>query len=272
MMNNKILVFTKPWKTQTLEELATLVSSMGFDGVELPVRDGYQVTPENVKSGLKKATEVLGKKGLVIGCVAGSLDRATIEAMGDANIPLLRICMPVDMKKGYMASVKETQDTIIALSDVLTKNKVKIGLQNHYGYNIASALGLYHLASGIPSTIAGPVLDFAHCALDGEPIDMAYDILKDSVLMVNFKNAFRARVNSPDEDEAVWAIHWTTGQHGTYSWKDAVALLKKNSYTGYICLPAEYNQLNVRQPLMGDEAVGRTKKDVAFLKKLMKEV
>lgn len=270
-MNNKILVFTKPWKTQTLEELATLVSSMGFDGVELPVREGYQVTEENVKTELQKATEIFGRKGLVIGSVAGSLHVPTIEAMGEANIPLLRICMPIDREKGYMASVKETQDKIIALKEPLKKNGVKIGLQNHYGYNVASALGLYHLASGIPSSIAGPVLDFAHCGLDGEPIDMAFDILRGSILMVNFKNAFRARVNSPDEDEAAWTVHWTTGRHGIYSWKDAVALLKKEGYTGYLCLPAEYNHLNERKPIMGDETIIRTKKDLMLLKKLMEE-
>ena len=41
-------VFTKPWKTP-LPDLARLVRGLGFDGVELPVRPGYQVLPENVR-------------------------------------------------------------------------------------------------------------------------------------------------------------------------------------------------------------------------------
>ena len=41
-------VFTKPWKTQPLREVGEFVAGLGFDGIELPVRPGYQVEPENV--------------------------------------------------------------------------------------------------------------------------------------------------------------------------------------------------------------------------------
>ena len=38
-------VFTKPWKTQPLVEVGELVKRLGFDGIELPVRPGFQVEP-----------------------------------------------------------------------------------------------------------------------------------------------------------------------------------------------------------------------------------
>ena len=41
-------VFTKPWREPTIEALADHVKALGFDGVELPVRPGYQVPPEAV--------------------------------------------------------------------------------------------------------------------------------------------------------------------------------------------------------------------------------
>ena len=65
--NNRVTVFTKPWQELSLAELATLVKNLGFDGVELPVRPGYQVEPDNVSSGLKEATRVLGDHGVFIG-------------------------------------------------------------------------------------------------------------------------------------------------------------------------------------------------------------
>ena len=47
-MNNRLTVFSKPWPELSLEALGKLVKGLGFDGVEFPVRPGYQVTPENV--------------------------------------------------------------------------------------------------------------------------------------------------------------------------------------------------------------------------------
>lgn len=268
-MDNRVLVFTKPWKDESLAELADLVAKMGFDGVELPVRDGYQVTPETVGKSLGEAKKVFADRNLVIGSVAGSLERETIEAMGKAGIGLLRICMPIDMEKGYFASVRQLQEKVRSLQDVLEDNKVKVGMQNHYGYNVASALGLHHLLSDLPSSIAGAVLDFAHCGLDGEPVEMAYDIVKENLLMVNFKSAYRARTNGPDEEEASWQVHWATGRHSLYSWREAVTLLKEKGYARDICMPAEYNHIGSKSPIFGEETVGRTVRDLAYLKSLM---
>ena len=35
IMDNKLIMFTKPWKDETLEELASLVAELGFDGMAL---------------------------------------------------------------------------------------------------------------------------------------------------------------------------------------------------------------------------------------------
>ena len=51
-------VFTKPWKTP-LAELGQYVRDLGFDAIELPVRPGYQVTPENVARDLPRAVATL---------------------------------------------------------------------------------------------------------------------------------------------------------------------------------------------------------------------
>ena len=44
-------VFTKPWKTE-IRELGAFVKRLGFTGIELPVRPGYPVHPENVTAEL----------------------------------------------------------------------------------------------------------------------------------------------------------------------------------------------------------------------------
>ena len=55
MAKIKYSVFTKPWKELTVPELGKLVHELGFDGIEFPVRPGYQVEPENILRDLAPA-------------------------------------------------------------------------------------------------------------------------------------------------------------------------------------------------------------------------
>ena len=43
----RFTVFTKPWR-MPIGELGAFVGGLGFSGVELPVRPGFQVEPEDV--------------------------------------------------------------------------------------------------------------------------------------------------------------------------------------------------------------------------------
>ena len=98
MTRNEITVFTKPWnKEVSLRELGRKMKAIGVDGVELPVRPGYQVEPANVGKGLPEAKKILAGEGIKIGSVAGSVDEPTINAMGAAGIKILRICVGIDM-------------------------------------------------------------------------------------------------------------------------------------------------------------------------------
>ena len=87
-------VFTKPWKTQSLPWLGKFVSDLGFDGIELPVRPGYQVEPDNVAT-LSEAARQLGEFGVKIFSVAGPTDEATIAACAEAGVPTIRVMAPV---------------------------------------------------------------------------------------------------------------------------------------------------------------------------------
>ena len=85
----------------SLSKLASLVKELGFNGVELPIRQGYQVSPNNISSNLKISKNILLDNGITIGSVASDIDEFIINTMGKNDINLLRICLPIDMKLGY---------------------------------------------------------------------------------------------------------------------------------------------------------------------------
>jgi sugar phosphate isomerase/epimerase len=256
-----LTVFTKPWPKMTLVELAKFVKGLGLNGVELPVRPGFQVEPQSIAKGLPEAVKILKDHGLHIGSVAGNTDEPTIAACGENGVPIIRVCLGVDMNIGYMASEKRIRDQYDKLIPALDKHNVAIGVQNHCDYCIGSAIGIMHLIEKYDPKHVCAVLDMAHCAVDGEPEVMAIDICWSHLRLVNFKSAFHLRTNGPEAVEAQWGVYWSTCHHSGYSWSKAINALKVRGYKGDLCLPAEYND--------GNAVVRLLQEDVAYIKFLM---
>jgi sugar phosphate isomerase/epimerase len=219
-VNNTITVFTKSWPDMVPEQLAELALALGVNGIELPVREGCAVNPGNVTKELPRAAGVLS--GLAIGSVAGDIDEKTISACGNAGIPIIRICVGIDMTIGYAATERRVREAFDAALPALRKHGVAIGVQNHSDFFVGSAIGLMHLIERYDPKQVCAVLDPAHCAVGGEPEIMALDIAWSHLGMVNLKSASRRRVNDPDAEEARWETRWTTARHSGYSWRAMV--------------------------------------------------
>jgi len=231
-------VFTKPWK-MPLPELGRFVAGLGFEGVELPVRRGYQVEPGKVTAGLPEAARVLGESGVRISSVAGPTDEATIAACAEAGVPIIRICIAVE-PEGYLATERAWHETLDGLLPLLERHGVAIGVQNHCGTEIGSAVGLRRIFESYDPRCVCAVWDAAHCALAGEPPELAADIVWSHLRIVNLKNAFWRRTSGPEARDVEWGHYWTSGRQGIASWPAVADELKKRHYDGNVCLCAEY--------------------------------
>jgi sugar phosphate isomerase/epimerase len=258
-MSVTFAVFTKPWKTMPLAELGRHVAGLGFAAIELPVRPGFQVLPENVERDLPRAARQLAGMGVTITSVAGPADEPTLAACAEAGVPTIRT-MAVIGPEGYMATEARLQREYDALVPLLQRYGVRIGVQNHSDRFVASAMGLRHLIERYDPKQFGAVLDAGHTSLQGEDPELAIDICWSHLCMVNFKNAFWRRTNGPEAEVAAWRHYWTTGRHGLASWPRYAAELKRRGYDGVVCLTAEYSD---------EEAVNRLiAEDIAFAKSL----
>jgi len=270
-LTNRITVFTKPWPEMSLRELGKLVKMLGFDGVELPVRPGYQVTPETVAKGLPEAAKILRDEGVAIGSVAGPTDERTIAACAAAGCHIIRVCVGIDLKIGYMVAEARERKGYDALVPALKRHGVSIAVQNHCGFCVGSAIGIMHLIEGYDPAVVSAALDPAHCAVDGEPPEMAIDICWSHLSLVNLKSASHFRRSGPNQVEASWEIYWSTAQHSGYSWKATVEELRRRGYSRDICLPAEYTDDAKEGQLMESAVVPPLKYDMAYVRFLMSE-
>jgi sugar phosphate isomerase/epimerase len=252
-------VFTKPWQTLSLPQLGELVSNLGFDGIEFPVRPGYQVEPENVRD-LPRAARQLAEFGLKIYSVAGSTDEATIAACAEAGVPTIRVTARIAEGEGYLEAEARFRREYDALLPLLDQYGVQLGVQNHCGRFVANALGLKRLVDDYDPRHIGVVWDAAHEALEGGLPDLALDAAWSHLCMVNLKNALRRRTNGPETEVAQWRVYWTSGRQGLASWPRVAYELKARAYAGVICLTAEYSDHDAVDRLIAE--------DVAFARSL----
>jgi sugar phosphate isomerase/epimerase len=261
--SNTLVVFTKPWKNDSLEVLAERVAGLGFQGIELPVRDGYQVSPGNYRETLAETVRVLGKRNVSIVSVAGAIDAELIKVMGQNGVKLLRVMLSADPNKNYIEQEEAYYRSVSELLPVLESSGVTLGVQNHFGNFIGcSAAGVTRFAGRFPKAQVASVLDLAHCSICGEIPEFALDIAASHLAMVNIKSGIYRRINNENYAEAEWKTVWTTGRHGALSWKRAASELRRRGYSGPICLTAEYSGKD--KPLENEDAEALIKEDLAY--------
>lgn len=234
-------LFTKPWPTKSLPELAVFVRDLGFEGIELPVRPGFQVPPDAVGKGLPAASRLFANQGLKIGSIAGPTDERTMAACAEARIPVIRVMAPIPQSVNYLTAIEDYQrqwDTLVPLAQ---KYGVAVGIQNHNGRFLANAMQLRHAIGKYHPDQVCAIWDPAHNGLEGEQVDLALDTVWSHLRIVNFKSAFWRRTSLPDAEEAQWNVCWTTGRNGRASWRWTAAELRKRGFSGDICFSAEYS-------------------------------
>jgi len=266
-------VFTKPWKDISLEALGELAADMGFDAVEYPLRDGYQVQPADGVKGIVGLCKTLKKSGVGVASIASGIDVHVDEGggkvigvneelfagCGEAGVPIVRICQSLKKGMGFHENVNEIRRLYDAVLPYCEKYNVTLGVQMHFGHDISNSAETYILLKGYDPRYIAAVWDSGHSGLAGNVPCLALDMVWDMLCMVNFKAAYWRRVNGP-EQEAEWEAYWTTAQHGQGSWKEAVDYLVSRGYKGTVCLPAEYSdEPNVER---------YTRSDIAYIKAL----
>ena len=254
-----ITVFSKPWKLP-IPDLVVHIAKLGFDGVELPVRPGYAVTPENVTEALPEAARLFAESGLKIASIAGPTDERTIAACETAGIPIIRIC--VGMREGelYLEGEARLQREFEQLVPLLERHQVTLGIQNHSGNReVCNAMGLRHLIEKFDPKHIAAVWDAGHNGLEGEAPESAIDIVWSHLCMVNLKSAFWRRKNGPEALTPEWEVVWTSARQGRANWARVAAELQRRNYQGVICLSAEYaDETSVNRLIAEDIAYARS--------------
>ena len=266
----EIILFTKFLKGHRVEEIGEIARGIGVDGLDLAIRQGQCVNPENARDTLAGAVTSWQGYGLTV--PMATLEGKWVDPMlpelqqvfaacGDAGIPCIKLgYWGWQPAQHYWDGVDAIRRSLDQFQQLGQRYGVCSLIHTHSGnYYASNASGAMQLVNGFDPRYVAVYLDPAHLALDGEYLPMGLDIVRDYLRMVGVKNARHVPVFSAKRTG--WVTDFCALQEGLVNWKEAIRLLHGMGYDGPLSFHAEYTARE-----SWPEAVRLAQVDIPFLK------
>lgn len=282
-MKNKELnlsIFSKHLKFLDYNSMSEAVKEMGFDGIDLTVRQNGHVSPERIQDDLPRVTEAMKSFNLEPNMICSNVK--------DGNNPVDAKVLEVASELGY----KFYRPDLLTYSDkegvleVVEKAKLYLGelekLDEKYGINASyinlpgrfygSAIwDLYSGLKGLSPKYIGTQYDIVHACIEGGTNwDVGFELIKPYINTLVIKDFIWVKKNGQ------WAFEYTPLGEGMVDFKRYFTLLKKNNINVPISIHTEHDlggAENGKKPTIENKEVfRRIKKDVEFTRRLWEEV
>jgi sugar phosphate isomerase/epimerase len=132
-------MFSKKLQEFSFKELGRKLKELGFDGVDLTVRAGGHIKPEEVRDKLPEAKEALGYQGINISMITTAIReidepyaRDVLEAAGAAGVGYFKL-RPFRYE-GFgtlRQSMAEVSAKLKGLEPVCRESGIRLGFQTH---------------------------------------------------------------------------------------------------------------------------------------------
>jgi len=269
------ILFSKFLVPLSIKEMGNQIKEMGFDGVDLPVRPGSQITHETAAKELPKAVKALNKIGLSVPSIVTGLKRGdephadeVLAAAAESGVKMLRTASwsyrPGD---DYWANMEQARKDLASLESLCEKHGVKANMQIHSGgcLNCNCAGTAIMLKDRNPKWI-GLQIDPGHLAISGEDYDMSFAMTGEYLHSVNVKSP-RYYPISDQNGQFRWKIIWTPLAEGLVPWEHIMQILKDRDYDGPLSIHGEYP---VEKSI--ELTSGLVKADLEYIRKILAQL
>lgn len=149
-----------------------------------------------------------------------------------AGAPQIRLQGPriSRTRKSYSELFEETVTFFREVEEAAQSTGIRALLEIHHNTICPSASLAHRVVSKFDPTLIGVIFDFGNLVFEGyEAHEIAFDLLGDYLGHVHLKNA--AHFRSPGGG---WKPGWTPLEDGEVDVPDALELLRKNGYAGWV--------------------------------------
>jgi L-ribulose-5-phosphate 3-epimerase len=172
----QIHIFSKPLQWLGYDALADMLVEAGAEGIDLSVRPGGHVLPENVETDLPKAVEAARKKGLKVDMIVTGIINAeekytesVIKTASSQGIKYYRLgYINYDDSIDITACLNKLRPDFQKLAALNKKYNIHGAYQNHTGARLgAQVWDLYELLKDLDPQYIGCQYDVRHAMVEG---------------------------------------------------------------------------------------------------------
>ncbi len=275
-------MFSKMLQEFDVSETGDIMKEIGFDGVDLTVRDKGHVLPENVVDDLPPAIETLRGKGLSIPHLSTGIVSADephteniFRMAAECGVPALKLGYHRYTEFGTLQDVMvDTREKLEGLAALARKYKVSANLHTHSGgYMSALAPITYMLIKDFDRAEIGAYIDPGHMFVEGgfKGWQIGIDILSPWINLCAAKSMGWER-DVADDGSVSWRRVMFPINEGLVIWHEVFACLKAIGYDGSVSLHSEYEGKSSFRSLSTPEIIEQTKQDIVYIRGVIDEV
>jgi L-ribulose-5-phosphate 3-epimerase len=171
-----VRLFSKALDKYDFDFMCECIAKSGIGGIDLTVRQGGRVEPENVATELPKLVRQAKKYDLVtdmmvtgIVSVADPYAEQVLKTAFESGIKYYRLgWLDYDHRIGIWESLQKFRSALKEIADLNRKYKILGGYQNHAGQMIGSPVwDLHELLPDLPAEFLGVQYDVRHAMVEG---------------------------------------------------------------------------------------------------------
>ena len=245
-----IVRFTKFWRHLSVEEMGEHAASLGYDGLDLVVREGHPIHPGNVSERLRSSVRTWSGDNIACAMITGETTlidpaardtRTLFHAAAHAGVPRIKIGYFVYQPgTDYPVTWDTARRALDGFANLARETEVQACYHTHGGYCLgSSAAGLRHLLEGFDPEHLGAYPDLGHLAVGGEEAPFGLAMLRDRLSAVAAKDARHVANPNPGHGPPYTDGFVPLGE-GAGQIEAAVNLLGEWAFEGPLSVNTEY--------------------------------
>lgn len=271
----KFALFTDDLSDLSIREVCRAAKKAGFDGLDLTLRPGGHVRPENAETGLATAHEIADEEGFAIAMVTTGItaaDSPFAEQVLSAAHFHHREC-----KLGYWRyepfgtlarQLDNARRKLEGIVNLARRYHIRPCLHAHSGPILSNGPLLYLLLKDFPPADVGAYVDTMHMSYEGggSGWEMMLDLLAPWVSLVGVKNYILPAAGRDAFGQQRFQLKKAPLADGMAPLPQFFRRLKQIGYDGVVSLSSEYKGPSSFRPLSTPELLAQAAADLRYLK------
>lgn len=271
------VLFTKLFHGRSVNEIATTAQELGFDGIDLLIRPGFQLEPDRPEA-IPAAVRTLKSARLSVPMATTDLTNPAqlltaerlLQTCAEEDIRLIRLgYWKYDPERGYQACLEDARRDLDALEALARKAGVRLAIQLHGGtIHHSGPLTAALLAGHDPAYLSAYPDPGNQTVQEGrENWRLTFDILRPWLSCVGVKNGgwFPVKNASGGSGQRRWQSDWLGIADGMVPWDEIIPYLAQSGYSGLLSFHSHYEI-----PLA--QVYDQTRTDLQFIRRQLAKV